>query len=140
MRITANLLWSLALRRHPSPELLQACADLELSGVNNRLIRWHARACEHCQDDLRFAQEILDLFRAEDVCPADVALVRERVVHSMCVVSADQQVAINDVRRLLGTRAFTQLMNGKPTVELRNELAAFLGHHAADSILQRMAA
>jgi hypothetical protein len=140
MRTTAGLLWSFLLGRHPAPALLQACADLELTGVQNRVVRLHARNCAECQEELRSAQEVLDFLREEQVRPAELAVMRERIVCAIASVSEEQEVALSDVRRLMGSRSSAQMVHGRPTAELRNELAAFLGHHAADSILRRMAA
>lgn len=140
MRTTAGLLWSFVLGRHPAPELLQACADLELSGIQNKIVRLHAQSCARCQEELRSAQDVLDFFRQEEVRPADIAFMRERIVCALSAVSQEQEAALSDVRKLMGSRSDAQVVIGKPTTELRSEIAAFLGQRAADSILRRMAA
>jgi hypothetical protein len=136
----ANLLVSWLLRRHPAPEILQACADRELSRFEARIVRLHTSTCKQCREEMISAREALDGFRAPDVPPAEVLLVRERIICFMSGLSANQQSAINDVRRVLGTRAVNQFIDGRPTVELRTELAAFVGNHAADVLLHRVAA
>ena len=136
----AKLLASWLLQRHPPPEILQACADLELSGFHKRFVRLHTSACKQCREEMIFTRDAVDAFRANDVAPADILLLRERIVSSMSGVSAEQQDAINDMRRLLGTRAINHFVNGRPTAELRKELAAFVGHNAADIMLQRIPA
>ena len=140
MRTTLQLLIPTLLGRHPSAEILQACSDLELRGLANRLVRFHIGRCEQCQQELRDAEDILNLFRFEEVPPMQLANVRERIVTAMSAVSAEQQGAINDVRCLLGARAADRLTDGHVTPELRVELAAFIGGRAADTLLQRMAA
>ena len=139
MRTTANLLIDLLLRRHPRSEMLQACADLELTGLPNRLIRLHATRCEECRNHLKSIDEILDLFRPGDTDPKEIAVVRENIVTAIACCSGGHQVAIGDMHRVLGSRAANGLVNGEATPQLRDELAAFLGTRAANSLLRRMA-
>lgn len=134
-----RVLFTTLLRRHPAPDILQACADLQLNDLENALTRYHTRGCETCQNDMRGGLELLELVAAPETQPAELSFLKQRILSAISASSGERQILIADVRRMLGSRAAERLTEGAAPKIVRAELAAFLGNRAADAFLGRMA-
>ena len=140
MWMTVRVVVSALLRRHPPEDALQACMDQQLAGPVNGIVRAHLRGCEECSRESRENAELLDLLGLPEVEPEDVVDLRHSLTAVMRAASQTHDIAVENVRRLLGERAARQLLKGQVTPELRREVAAFLGDRAATSLLRRISA
>jgi hypothetical protein len=140
MWMTVRVVVSALLRRHPPEDALQTCVDQQLRGPANAIVRAHLRRCEDCNRESHENTELLDLLGLPEVDADEVVHLRHDLTVALRAASQSHDMAVENVRKLLGERAARKLEKGQVTPELRREVAAFLGNRAATSLLSRISA